>query len=182
MMFSTWLRYWKRSIERRWALKQTRQPKTAARRLTRRLHLEVLEDRTLLSAYVVITTADSGPGSLRDAINQINADTSHALYASPSNSNVDEIDFNITAASDTGGGYNANTGVATIQPQSALPQITSAVIINGYSQAGASVNTLAVGDNAVLKIDLDGSQQDWSLSSLRLQSRHTTANSKLSRQ
>src|ERR1700751_3788141 len=57
----------------------------------------VLEDRVLPSAYVVTTTADSGPGSLRDAINQVNADTSHALYASPSNPSVDEIDFAIPA-------------------------------------------------------------------------------------
>jgi hypothetical protein len=111
----------------------------------------------------VTTTADSGPGSLRDAINQINADTSHALYASPGNSSVDEIDFNITAASDTGGGYNPTTGVATIKPLSALPTITNNVLIDGYTQPGASPNTHATtdsdpSDNAVLKIVLDGSQ------------------------
>jgi hypothetical protein len=86
-------------------------PRREARRrfVLRRPWLEVLEDRALLSAYVVTTTADCGPGSLRDAINQVNADTSHALYASPSNPAVDEIDFNITAGSDTGGGFNATT-------------------------------------------------------------------------
>src|SRR5262245_21697634 len=73
-------------------------------RRTAKPRLEVLEDRTLPSAYVVTTTADFGPGSLRDAITQINADTSHTLYASAGNPSVDEIDFNITAASDTGGG------------------------------------------------------------------------------
>jgi Bacterial Ig-like domain (group 3)/Periplasmic copper-binding protein (NosD) len=31
------------------------------------------------------------------------------------------------------------------------------VLIDGYSEAGASANTLAVGDNAVLKVELDGS-------------------------
>src|SRR5208282_443464 len=31
--------------------------------------------------------------------------------------------------------------------------------INGYSQFGASPNTLAVGDNAVLKIQLDGTYE-----------------------
>jgi hypothetical protein len=79
-------------------------------------HVQALEDRMLLSAYLVTTTADTGPGSLRDAITQVNADTSHILYPSPSNSSVDEIDFNITAASDTGGGFNSATGVATITP------------------------------------------------------------------
>ena len=103
-----------------------------ARRI--RLHVETLEDRSLPSAYMVTTTADSGPGSLRDAINQVNADTSHVLYASPSNAAVDEIDFAVTAASDTGGGYNATTGVATITPQSGLPIITNAVTIDGWTQ------------------------------------------------
>ena len=84
----------------------------------------------------VTTTADSGPGSLRDAITQVDADTSHTLYASPINPNIDEIDFAITALSDTGGGYNALKGVATIAPQSGLPVITSAVMIDGWSQPG----------------------------------------------
>ena len=54
--------------------------------------LEQLEDRTVLSApYVVNTTADSGPGSLRDAIAEVNTDTSHTLYPSPGNPSVDEI-------------------------------------------------------------------------------------------
>jgi hypothetical protein len=142
----------------------------------RKLHLELLEDRTVPSSapYVVTTTADSGPGSLRDAINQINADTSF-IYANPSNPGVDEIDFNITAASDTAGGgtgFNATTGVATIKPLSALPQITNFVTINGYTQPGSTPNTLLgpsalgstdpilhpekYGDNAVLKVELDG--------------------------
>lgn len=115
-----------------------------------------LQNPTSPSPYIVTTTADSGPGSLRDAINQINSDTSHALFASPTNPSVDEIDFNITAASDTGGGYNATTGVATIQPQSALPTITNSVIIDGYTQSGASRNTLTAGDNAAIKIELRG--------------------------
>jgi hypothetical protein len=117
--------------------------------------MEVLEDRTVLSPYVVTTTANTGAGSLRDAIAQVNADTSHTLYASSGNPSVDEIDFNITAASDTGGGFNSATGVATITPPTDLPSITNAVLIEGYSQAGASPNTLTVGDNAVLKIQLN---------------------------
>jgi hypothetical protein len=170
MLISSWLSNWKGSLERRSARSQNWRHRSPIRRFAPRLFLEALEDRTLLSAYVVTTTADSGAGSLRDAINRINADTSHAMYASPGNPNVDEIDFNITAASDTGGGFNATTGIATIQPQTALPQITNAVVINGYTQGhdpsytpaqetqyGASANTLTTGDNAVLKVVLDGS-------------------------
>src|SRR5262249_11393718 len=35
--------------------------------------------------------------------------------------------------------------------------VTNAVLIDGYTQPGTNANTLAVGDNAVLKIVLDGS-------------------------
>jgi hypothetical protein len=142
-----------------------------------RPQLHVLEDRVLPSAYVVTTTADSGAGSLRDAITQINADTSHVLYASPSNPSVDEIDFDITAASDTAGGgtgYNAATGVATITPLSGLPAITNAVLINGYTQPGASANTLSLGDNAVLKIQLDGVSAGAGVSGLNLSNTNVT--------
>jgi CSLREA domain-containing protein len=48
-------------------------------------------------------------------------------------------------------------GVQTITLQSQLPAITDSVIINGYTQPGSSPNTLAVGDNAVLLVRLDGS-------------------------
>jgi streptogramin lyase len=124
-----------------------------------RPRLEVLEDRTLLSPYIVTTTADSGPGSLRDAITQINADTNHALYASPSNPNVDEIDFNITAASDAAGdgtGYNAVTGVATIQPQSALPTITAPVVLNAASQSGYASKPVIVLDGTLAGNGVNG--------------------------
>jgi hypothetical protein len=114
----------------------------------RRHHLrpwtvERLEDRALLSTFVVNTVSDldvagglpTGQESLRQAIEDANADTSP---------DVDTIDFNI-----------AGSGVQTIQPLSPLPTITHPVFIDGYSQPGSSPNTLAVGDNAVLLIELD---------------------------
>jgi hypothetical protein len=158
MFFSSWLR--PLHARRQLPLQgHARSRKRGKRQRRFRLDLERLEDRTVLSApYVVNTTADSGPGSLRDAINQINADTNHALYASPSNPSVDEIDFAITAVSDAAGGgtgYNATTGVATITPQLGLPTLANAVLIDGQTQAGASPNTLAQGDNAILKIQLN---------------------------
>ena len=90
-------------------------------------------------------TNDSGPGSLRQAILDANAATGPQT-----------ITFDIP---NTDPGFNAATGTWTIIPASALPQITNAVTIDGYSQPGSSVNTLAQGDNAVLKIVLDGVQR-----------------------
>jgi hypothetical protein len=58
----------------------------------------------------------------------------------------DAIHFNISGG-----------GVHTITPGTSLPNITKPVVIDGYSQSGASANTLAVGDNAQLRIRLDGS-------------------------
>src|SRR6185312_881845 len=65
----------------------------------------------------------------------------------------DEIHFNIPGS-----------GVHTIFPTStlgfsarSLPEIIDPVIIDGYTQPGASPNTLTVGDDAVLKIEINGS-------------------------
>ncbi len=58
---------------------------------------------------------------------------------------ADVIQFNIPGS-----------GVKTISLSSALPVVTGQVTIDGYTQPGASVNTLAVGSNAVLLIELDG--------------------------
>jgi len=49
------------------------------------------------------------------------------------------------------------TGVETIQPTSLLPAIAEAVVIDGYTQPGAHANTLAIGDDAALLIEIDGS-------------------------
>jgi len=49
------------------------------------------------------------------------------------------------------------SGVQTIQPASLMPAIAEAVVIDGYSQPGTSANTLALGDDAVLRIEIDGS-------------------------
>ncbi len=88
------------------------------------------------TTYTVTTTADSGPGSLRQAITDANG-----------NVGADTIEFNIVGS-----------GVQTIAPASALPQITDGVTIDGYTQPGASPNTNAPdqGTNAVLLIEIDG--------------------------
>ena len=58
----------------------------------------------------------------------------------------DTINFNI----------RSRTSVKTISPASPLPEITEELTINGYSQPGASENTLAEGNDAVLKVQLNG--------------------------
>jgi hypothetical protein len=86
--------------------------------------------------YTVGSTDDSGPGSLRDAINYCNT---HAW------ANV--INFNIPGP-----------GPHTIAPLTPLPPITDYLVIDGYSQPGASVNTAALGapSNAVVRVELMG--------------------------
>jgi hypothetical protein len=115
-----------------------------------RPRLEVLEDRTLLSTFLVTNAGDNGgvnplpgagTGTLRQAIVDANADTAA----------LSTINFNI-----------APSGMQTIQVTSAMPTITHPVTINGYTEAGSSLNTLPVmgagaGDNAIWTITLDGS-------------------------
>lgn len=66
----------------------------------------------------------------------------------------DQITFNIPA-NDPG----CSKGVCTISPTQALPALSANnTTIDGYSQPGAKPNTLAIGDNAVIAIRLDGSR------------------------
>src|SRR5262245_15847044 len=86
------------------------------------------------TTFTVTNTNDSGTGSLRQAIQD-----------SEGNPGLDTIAFNIPGA-----------GVHTISPATQLPFINGPVVIDGYTQSGSSVNTDPVGTNAVLLIELDG--------------------------
>ncbi len=90
----------------------------------------------LAATYTVTTTADSGAGSLRQAILDANG-----------NAGADTIAFAIVGS-----------GVHTIAPATALPSITEALTIDGYTQPGASANTNSPsqGTNAVILIEIDG--------------------------
>jgi hypothetical protein len=104
--------------------------------------MERLEERVLLSTFTVTDTLDDGnAGSLRWAINQADADTGHG---------VDTIDFNIPG-----------TGPFTIAPASPLPAITHSVLVDGYSQPGASPNTQPGGANAVIQIEISGANAGY---------------------
>jgi hypothetical protein len=131
-----------------------------------RLSVEVLEARQLLATITVNTTLDNTPAdsalSLRDAIEVSNGTLAVSSLSTQAQAQINgavgatnTIDFDIPT---TDPGYNTSTGVWTMAMQSALPATsTNAAIIDGYSQPGASKNTLALGDNAKLKIVLDGS-------------------------
>jgi titin len=85
--------------------------------------LEALEDRTAPATFTVTSTADSGAGSLRQAILDANADPF-----------VDTIAFSI-------GG-----GVQTIRPASQLPLLTKPVVVDGTTQPGYAGSPLVVLD------------------------------------
>ena len=78
---------------------------------------DFMEDRTLLSTFLVNNTGDSGPGSLRQAI----VDSNNAVGS------INTIDFDIPGA-----------GVQTIAPLSPLPAISNPVLIDGESQPAYS--------------------------------------------
>ena len=82
----------------------------------RRAILERLERREVLANYIVLNTADAGPGSLRAAIALANADT-----------DTDTIEFNLAA------------GPQTIQLQSTL-EISNSVDIVGPGSANLSID------------------------------------------
>jgi hypothetical protein len=93
-----------------------------------RLRVEPLEDRMLLSStFTVTNTNDSGPGSLRAAITQVNQDTQPG---------TDTITFAI------------GSGAQTIVPLTALPTITHPVVIDGTTQPGYAGTPLIQLDGA----------------------------------
>ncbi len=103
-------------------------------------------DASLAATFTVTNINDSGAGSLRQAILDANATVG-----------VDLIQFAI------GGG---NT-VKLLRPASALPTITDAVTIDGYSQPGSSANTRAQDSNAVIKVLLSGATTPLGVDGLR---------------
>jgi hypothetical protein len=86
--------------------------------------------------YVVTNTNDAGAGSLRQAI----------LDANSSGATSPRIEFAI-----------AGPGPHTIAPATNLPALTATgLVVDGYTQPGASANTLATGLDATLQVVLDG--------------------------
>lgn len=121
--------------------------------------MEQLEDRQLMAAQIftvttlvdeqlqsgvttaAAATADGAGLSLREAIALANAN--------PNGGGVDEIRFDI-------GLDPSEVQTIVIDGAFGTLQITDQVIIDGFTQAGASANTLDIGSDAVYRIELDG--------------------------
>ncbi len=108
-------------------------------------------DLNLANAACDVSSNSGNQCTLRAAIQEAN-DTPGA----------DTINFNVTSAS------------KVITPGSQLPAITGALTINGYTQPGTSTNTQAVGNNAVLRMVLDGVNASATARGLRVQASGVT--------
>ncbi|MFL6519998.1 MAG: hypothetical protein ACJ8NS_07240 [Chthoniobacterales bacterium] len=119
--------------------------------------------QTASAATITVTTTldditpNNGSVSLREAITAINAgnnlgDPDIAAHTVGAFGTNDTINFNIPGA----GVKTINVGTDASASGFELPVITKPLTINGYSQTGASTNTLANADNAVILIELNG--------------------------
>ena len=99
------------------------------------------------------TAANDGVCTLREAISSANNNAAsggmaNECAAGQAFPTIDEIHFAIPGNADA---------VQTITPTGALPPLTEAAVIDGYTQGNASPNTQAVGTDAKLLIEIDGS-------------------------
>ena len=95
----------------------------------------IVPTQLVAGIFTVVNNNSSGPGSLAQAVEDANArqgESSQIVFAMPG-SGVHKIDL-------------SNTVIT----------LGSSITIDGYTQPGASPNTLSMGDNAVILIQLDG--------------------------
>ena len=109
------------------------------------------------TTFTVNKTSDAKDRKISDSV----CDTSRkrgkqctlraAIQESNDTAGADTINFKIGGTAPV---KTINIGASGLGP---LPEIRDTVTINGYSQPGSSPNTLAASNNAVLKIELNGS-------------------------
>src|SRR5262245_2684429 len=87
---------------------------------------------TTAATITVTSTNDAGAGTLRQAM----------------------LDANATAAADTIAFNIPGAGEHAIYLISALPTITNALTIDGFTQPGSQSNTLASGNNSILDVSV----------------------------
>ncbi len=125
--------------------------------------LTLINDDAPPATLVVNTTADTDDGfclplgfgngcSLREAINAAN-----------DSNDLSTIEFDIPGG-----------GVKNIAPTSPLPFVIHPTIIDGYTQSDATPNSLAVGSDAVIRIEVDGTNAGATFGGIQLGSTGST--------
>ncbi len=122
------------------------------------------------TAFTVTLTSDLADANLDDSLCDADLRTRGsqctlraAIQEANNTPGADTINFNIPG-----------TGVKTIAPASELPRITEAVTIDGYTQPGASRNTLTRGaTNAALMIELNGERTGFGGTGVEIRSSNT---------
>ncbi len=119
--------------------------------------LQDSRDVTVSEGLTVTTASDetsnNGQVSLREAILRANQTPRSAVKPAV-------IRFNLCPATDE---------TLVLAPLSELPAVQGAVVIDGFSQPGARPNTLAIGDNALRRIVLEGKQTGSGANGLTLE-------------
>jgi CSLREA domain-containing protein len=103
---------------------------------------DVASPTNAATTFVVNSTADSGGTCLGEPDQ---CTLRQAIILANAMPDADEIHFDISGV-----------GVHTIHPVSPMTPITNPVVIDGYTQSGASENTLPNGNDAVILIEIDG--------------------------
>jgi titin len=117
----------------------------------------VLSARALGAAPIVVNSAgDAADLIVTDGVCDTSSDVGNqctlraAIQTANSNPGQDLITFSFEG-----------TAPVTISIASPLPPITDPLVIDGYSVAGAAVNTSTIGTNAQLRIVLAGPRSGW---------------------
>jgi CSLREA domain-containing protein len=107
---------------------------------------------TQSATHVVNTTADTNDADTADGLcldSSALCSLRAAIQQANANPSVDAINFLIVGV----GTQTINVGSTSL---GALPAVVYPLTIDGYTQPGSSQNTLAVGDNAVINVELNG--------------------------
>ena len=145
---------------------------------------------TILGLLALIALGGFSPGPVAGASTFTVNSTADAVDAVPGDGICDTVvgppvictlraaieEANALAGADTIAFDIPGAGPHTIQPASALPTITDPIIIDGYTQPGASPNTNGpgLGLNTVLKIELEGSNAGFCPNGLRITAGNST--------
>src|SRR5579885_2546769 len=114
MSFSSWLRYWNGSLERRSALSRFRQLKPAARRFVPRPHLEALEDRLVLSPTLGVDQTDLVVPGGSTAVNTGTWSGSNVTLSASAGTVVQNADGTWSWSEATPGNVSAQSQVITV--------------------------------------------------------------------